>query len=255
MPPQQDISPTAPTDNRNTFPSLIESSATDKSTDPTDTDNKNEPSNDMYDNAYDSFDEYDDCAYDDEEDDTDDDDSYASSSSEEGYGYNLNVIIDMYGNKYTTTDNNVIVPCDEVDDYTPMTIQAAQRQINAILAGRTTTDSIKAFTNQAKREYDEFLSSPNKNADCTRSLTPTSLIPTYANDDHNAFLYHRWKNANKNKNTSTTCPSTTKPTPAAVNTSKTTAYTPIKIPIKDDPSITPTLETLCSLDTCFSCPT
>ena len=44
---QQDISPTAPTAT-NTSPSLIESPTTDKSIDPTDTDNKdnNDPSDD-----------------------------------------------------------------------------------------------------------------------------------------------------------------------------------------------------------------
>ena len=60
----------------------------------------------------------------------------------------------MYGNKYTISDNGV-VPCDD-DDTPTRTTQAAQRQINAILASRTTTSSIKAFTNQAKRNYDEF---------------------------------------------------------------------------------------------------
>ena len=29
-----------------------------------------------------------------------------------------------------------------------------------------------------------------------------------------------------------------------------TAYAPIKIPVKNDPSVTPTLEILCTLDTC-----
>ena len=55
----------------------------------------------------------------------------------------------------------------------------------------------------------------------------------------------------------TISPSTTKPTPAATSatTGKTTAYAPIEIPFKDDPSVTPTLETLCTLATCSSDPT
>ena len=89
-------------------------------------------------------------AYDDDDDDNDDDSYNTSSSSEEDYDYNTNVIIDMYGNKYTITDNG-IVPCD--NDDTPRTIQAAQRQINATLVNHTTTSFIKDFNNQTKREY------------------------------------------------------------------------------------------------------
>ena len=65
------------------------------------------------------------------------------------------------------------------------------------------------------------------------------------------YLYHRWNRSDRNKNTTTISPSTTKPIPiaAAATTGKTTAYAPIEIPIKDDPSVTPTLETLCTLDT------
>ena len=51
-----------------------------------------------------------------------------------------------------------------------LTIQAAQRQINAILSGRTTaSSSIKAFTNQAK---------PNKNGNCSRPV-PLTLFCSY----------------------------------------------------------------------------
>ena len=43
---------------------------------------------------------------------------------------------------------------------------------------------------------------------------------------------------------------TSKPTPTSNSTnSTTTAYAPIEIPIKDDPSVTPTLQTLCTQDT------
>ena len=88
--------------------------------------------------------------------------------------------------------------------------------------------------------------------------TPFPAPTTYAkNDNHDAFLYNRWNKTNTNKNTTTISPSTTKPTPtaAAATTGKTTAYAPIEIPVKDDPSVTPTLETLCTLDTCSSDPT
>ena len=156
----------------------------------------------------------------------------------------------MYGNAFKINDDDNIIPYDDDDADKPVTIQAAQRQINAILAGRTTTGSINDFTSQAKREYDEFFS-PNKTAN--RTVPPSSAPTMYAkNNDHDAFLYNRW-----NKNTTTISPSTTKPTPtaAAATTGKTTAYAPIEIPVKDDPSVTPTLETLCTLDTCSSDPT
>ena len=60
--------------------------------------------------------------------------------SEEDSYHNPNLIIDMYGNTITIDDNNNIIPYDDddEDDVKPITIQAAQRQINAILAGRTT---------------------------------------------------------------------------------------------------------------------
>ena len=258
VPPQQDISPTAPTANNNTSPSLIES-FTDKSTDTNKYNNNNtDPpddylsDDDSYGNcAYDSLDYYDDYA--DDNNDDDDNDSYASSSSDEDYYNHTNVIIDMYGNKYTVNDDNNIIPYDDDDDDDddkPMTIQAAQRQINAILAGRTPTTSIEDFTNQTKHEYDEFFSSPHKNADCTRSV-PLYSPPKYAkNDDHDAFLYHRWNKTNTNKNSNTIRPSTNKTRPA-VN-SKTVEHTPTAIQVKDDPSVTPTLKTLCTLDTCSS---
>ena len=257
--PPQDISPT------DTLPSLIES-ITDKSTDSTDTDNNNnnnrwrtssartkqsvyqgsqtkpiydvacfhqhdkqptyddDDDEDTYgDYAYDAYDEYDDLAYDDD----DDNDSYASSSSDEDYYTHANVIIDMYGNIFTTDDN----------DDMPMTIKAAQRQINALLAGRTTASSITAFTKQAKRKHDEFF----------LPKTAARTVPAYANDAQDAFLYHRWNRSNRNKNTTAISPTAT--------TGKTTAYAPIKIPVKDDSSVTPTVETLCTLATCSLDPT
>ena len=70
---------------------------------------------------------------------------------------------------------------------------------------------MKAFTNRARQEYDEFFLPKNKkkSADQTLPATP-SPVPTYAkNDNHDAYLYHRWNRNNRNKkNTS----STTKPT-------------------------------------------
>ena len=82
--------------------------------------------------------EYDYNDYNDDEDD--DDNSYASSYSKEDSYHNPNLIIDMYGNTITIDDNNNIIPYDDddKDNVKLITIQAAQRQINAILAGRTT---------------------------------------------------------------------------------------------------------------------
>ena len=71
-----------------------------------------------------------------DDDDDDDDDSYIYCSSDEDdyYNNNPNVIFDMHGNQCTIDDNDNVVPYDNK----PMTLQAAQRQINAILAGCTT---------------------------------------------------------------------------------------------------------------------
>ena len=280
VPQQQDISPTAPTANaNNASPSFIES-FTDTATEncknksydnienntnvinptihphvfdvacfhrhdkqPTD----NDDDDDTYDDyAYDAYDEYEDSAY----DDGDDDDSYASSTSEDYYNHD-NVIIDMYGNKFTIDDNDNITPYADDDNDKPVTIQTAQRQINAILAGRTNTSAITAFTNQAQREYDEFFLRKNVNRTLPAASAPVPT--TYAkNDDHGAFLYHRWNTATTNKN-STIRPCTNKPRTAG--NSKTVAHAPINIPVKDDPSITPTLETLCTVDTRSSDPT
>ena len=55
---------------------------------------------------------------------------------------------------YKVDANDVLSYAD--DDDKPVTIQAAQRQINAILGGRTTASTMKAFTNRARQEYDEF---------------------------------------------------------------------------------------------------
>ena len=271
MPPQQDIPPTAPTapTATDTSPSLIEPpTAISTDTDNTNNNNDNDPpddddddnDDDTYGNyAYDSLDEYNDYAYDDDDDDdeNDDDDSFASSSSDEDeyshHNNTPNVIFDMHGNQFNIDANDVLSYAD--DDDKPITIQAAQRQMNAILAGHTTTSSIEDFTNQAKREYDGFFL-PNKNANRTVPATPFPAPTTYAkNDNHDAFLYNRWNKTNTNKNTTTISPSTTKPTAAAATIGKTTAYAPIEIPVKDDTSVTPTLETLCTLDTRTSHPT
>ena len=60
----------------------------------------------------------------------------------------------IYANTFTIEANDNIIPYDddvEDNDNKPVTIQAAQRQINTILAGHATCTpcSIKAFTNQA----------------------------------------------------------------------------------------------------------
>ena len=150
----------------------------------------------------------------------------------------------MHDNQFIIDDNDM-VPYDEK----PMTIQAAQRQINAILAGCNTTSTMKAFTNQARHKYDEFFST-NKNADCIRPVPPSTAHMYAKNDDHDSYLYHRW-NDKKRKDTVTL-----KPAPAGNSTnSTTTAYAPIEIPVKDDPSVTPTLETLSTLETQPSDPT
>ena len=171
--------------------------------------------------------------------------------SDEDYNH-ANVIIDMYGNTFTIDDNENIIPYDDDDnnDNKPITIQAAQWQINTVLTGRTTASSITAFTNQAKREYDEFFSL-KKNANCTRLVIPTSPLPIRT---QMMILMHSCTsngiiNANKNK-TSTVRPGTNKTTP--VVNSKTVAHVLTKIPAKDDLSTTYTLETLCTLDTIAS---
>ena len=161
----------------------------------------------------------------------------ATNEEDDYYNNTPKVIFDMHGNPFTIDDNDNMVPYDEK----PMTLQDAQRQINAILAGCTTASSIKAFATQAKHKHDEFFLP--KTAACTVPVTLYYSTPTYAkNDDHDAFLYHRRNKVN------TISPRTTKSIPAATN-GKTTASAPIEIPVKDDPSITPTLETLSTLDT------
>ena len=77
----------------------------------------------------------------------------------------------------------------------------------------------------------------------------TTIIPTYAkNDDHDAYSSYRWNKRKKNTNLGTT--ERTSTTCLANTSSQTTAYAPIKILVKDDPSVSPTIETLCTLDTC-----
>ena len=56
----------------------------------------------------------------------------------------------MHGNQFTIDDNDNVVPYDDKR----LTLQAAQRQINAILAGCTSASSIKEFTNQTERKHD-----------------------------------------------------------------------------------------------------
>ena len=108
--------------------------------------------------------------------------------------------------------------------------------------------SIKAFTTQAKQGYDDFFL-PKKTAH-TAPITPSPAPTTYANDNHDAFLYHRWNNAHTNT-TSTISTRTNKPISAAAN-SKTIANALTKLSVKDDPSVTPTLKTLSTIDTCSS---
>ena len=77
--------------------------------------------------------------------------------------YNTNILIGMHGNRFTLNDNNTVVPSNNGDDK-PMTIQAAQRQINVILVKCNIIRSIKEFTDQAKCEYDAFFCP--KQGDC-----------------------------------------------------------------------------------------
>ena len=79
------------------------------------------------------------------------------------------------------------------------------------------------------------------------------IIPIYANDNHNAYLYHQWNKINKNKKPTSKIKPTI--TPPITTPTYQTGYAPIDIPVKDDPSVTLTLETLCTLDTCSSDPT
>ena len=114
----------------------------------------------------------------------------------------------------------------------------------------TTASSIKAFTTQTKQGYNDFFL-PKTTAH-TAPVTP-SPAPTYANDNHDAFLHHRWNNANKNKNTSTSRPGTNRPQLAA--NSNNVAHTLTKIPVRDERYVTHTLKTLCTLNTRSSDPT
>ena len=145
-----------------------------------------------YDYCYNDSNDYNRYGYDDD----DDDDSYVSSSSEEDYGFNTNMKIDnMHGNRFKITKNDNVIPYD--DDKKLTTIQAAQRQLNSILAGCTTTSSIKEFTNQAKHKHKDFFLP--KAAACTVPVTPSSA-PTYAkNNDHGVYLSYQWHRSNKNK--------------------------------------------------------
>ena len=78
----------------------------------------------------------------------------------------------------------------------------------------------------------------------TACNTARYMKPLYTNNNHDAYLYHGWNN-NKRKNTGTP-----KLIPIGNSTKRTTtAYSPNKTPVKDDPSVTPTLETLCIFNT------
>ena len=80
--------------------------------------------------------------------------------------------IDMHGNRFQITKNDNVILYD--DDKKLTTIQAAQRQLNSILAGCTTTSSIKEFTNQAKHKHkDVFLP---KAAACIVPVTHNTLL-------------------------------------------------------------------------------
>ena len=131
----------------------------------------------------------------------------------------------MYGNVFTIdNDENVILYEDGDDDEKPMTTQAPQRQINAILARWYTASSITEFTA----------------CDATARYTK----PLYTNDNNDAYLYHRWNSKKRKKNTSTP-----KPVTVGNSTNSTTTAYATAIPVKDDPSVAPTLETSCTLDT------
>ena len=198
--------PSPPVLIRNAFPSLIES-PTDKSTDTNNVENNNHDrpdnnncdddddddtvihNNQYYDdddddtsfatNSNNEYSEYNYNDYDEDDDDDDDgeeedddDDSYTSSYSKEDSYHNPNLIINMHGKTVQIDVNdNVIYYAD--DDATTMTIQTAQKQINALLSELTTASSITAFINQAKHEYDELFS-PKKNVNCTLPVIPTS---------------------------------------------------------------------------------
>ena len=72
----------------------------------------------------------------------------------------------MHGNAFRVDANGNLISYADDDDDRSITIQAAQQQINIILAGCNTTSNTKTFTNRAKQECDEFFS-PNKNVNCT----------------------------------------------------------------------------------------
>ena len=272
--PRQDKQPVIPQDiSPNDTPlSLIESNTdtrldtTDTNNDSSDNDNNHSDDNDDNDDdddstiIHDNYDDYSNADYnydaylDADNDDDDDDDSYTYCSSDEDDYYNNTpkVIFDMHGNQFTLDDNK-LVPYDDK----PMTLQAAQRQINAILAGCTTASSIKEFTDRARQEYDEFFLPKNKNA-ADRTLQATlAPVPIHAtNDDHDAYLYHRWNDKKRKKNTRTPKPiaATRITATPTYHTASASASASIKIPVKDEPSITSTLRTLCTLDTRSSDP-
>ena len=51
----------------------------------------------------------------------------------------------MHGIRFTIDDNANVILDDVVDDAKPMTIQAARRQLNAIINGCITARSIKVY--------------------------------------------------------------------------------------------------------------
>ena len=105
------------------------------------------------------------------------------------------------------------------------------------------TSSIKVFTNQAKREYDVFfflqwpMLIPQPYQRTQRMMIMMRIHPTDGIKERRTHIQVQ--------------PSAPQQTCLANTSSQTTtAYAPIKILVKDDPSVNPTIETLCTLDTC-----
>jgi hypothetical protein len=79
------------------------------------------------------------------------------------------------------------------------------------------------------------------------SIAPWIMISSYM-----LALYHWWYNIHKKSMNTAWYKQAYHHSPYHFTNHHTTAYAPIKIPIKDDPPVTPTLKTLCTLDTCSS---
>ena len=101
-----------------------------------------------------------------------------------------------------------------------------------------------------------FLIKPNtikKNSSSIRRLLmhPLLFVRTQMMINTPSCLIHRWNHSTKRKHAGTTKPTII---PHITTPTYNTAYAPIEL-VKNDPSVTPTLETLCTLDTCSSDPT